>query len=344
MRLHITKLQAGDTIREHVFTPSGLHIVAPGTVVNDAHIGLLLRHQIEYVEVDDARPLAGKARTAPEPPFQKPYDEAVKGMKAMFDQAFQLGFVTPESIDQTYDPLIESMQEQTDVVNLLLTLNSNDDYTYEHCIQVGMLSFYIAKWLNHSDEEAYAIGKAGFLHDIGKSKIHRTILQKPGRLTEEEYNEIKKHTEYGYEIVMNSIQDRVAAYAALQHHERANGKGYPFGITYEWVHPVSKIVAVADIYSAMISSRVYKAKQDLFVVLKELYELSFTELDPLIAQTFIRRMIPNFIGKTAVLTNGQVGEIILNHTTELFKPLVRIRDDEFLDLARSDVEIEKIIN
>ncbi len=342
MRLHVTKLQAGDTLRQHVFSPNGLHIMAPGTVVTDVHINLLLRHQVEYVEILDARPHASHAGQLPEPAFQAQYDKAVSEMKSMFDQAFQYGFVAPESIDQTYDPLVESMQLETDVVGLLLTLNSKDDYTYEHCIQVGMLSFYIAKWLGHTDEEAYGIGKAGFLHDIGKSKIHRTILLKPSRLTDDEYEHIKRHTEYGYEIIMKSLNDRTAAYAALQHHERANGKGYPFGITYDWVQPASKIVAVADIYSAMISSRIYKEKQDLFVVLKELYDLSFSELDPTITQTFIRRMIPNFIGKEALLTNGEVGEIVMNHTTELFQPLVRI-GSEFLDLSRVDIEIERIL-
>ncbi|WP_309122390.1 HD-GYP domain-containing protein [Paenibacillus sp.] len=343
MRLHVTKLHAGDMLRQHVFAPTGLHIMAPGTVITDVHIALLLRHQIEYVEIMDARANDASSGHVPEPPFQAQYDKAVDRMKSMFDQAYHVGFVTPEEIDKSYDPLIESMQQETDIVGLLLTLNSKDDYTYEHCIQVGMLSYYIAKWLGHAEEEAYEIGKAGFLHDIGKSKIHRTILLKPSRLTDEEYAQIKKHTEYGYEIIMKSLNDRMAAYAALQHHERANGEGYPFGITYDWVQPASKIVAVADVYSAMISSRVYQQKQDLFVVLKELYALSFSELDPKIAQTFIRRMIPNFIGKEALLSNGRIGEIVMNHTTELFQPLVRI-GSEFLDLSRVDVEIEKIVS
>lgn len=342
MRLHVTKLQAGDTLRQHVFAPNGLHIMAPGTLVTDVHINLLLRHQIEYVEILDARPNAATAGQLPEPAFQAQYDKAVGQMKSMFDQAFQYGFVAPETIDQTYDPLVESMQLETDVVGLLLTLNSKDDYTYEHCIQVGMLSFYIAKWLGHTDEEAYDIGKAGFLHDIGKSKIHRTILLKPGRLTPEEYEEIKRHTEYGYEIIMNSLNDRTAAYAALQHHERANGKGYPFGITYDWVQPASKIVAVADIYSAMISSRVYREKQDLFVVLKEMHDLSFGELDPTITQTFIRRMIPNFIGKKAELSDGRIGEIVMNHSTDFFSPLINV-GGEFIDLAKSTLEIRHTI-
>lgn len=182
------------------------------------------------------------------------------------------------------------------------------------------------------------------LHDIGKSKIHRSILLKPGPLEEQEYDRIKKHTEYGYHMIMKSLNDRISAYAALQHHERADGSGYPFGITYEWVQPISKMIAVADIYSAMTSSRIYREKQDLFVVLKELYRMSFSGLDPAITQTFIRQMIPRFIGKRAVLSDGRVGEIVLNHPTELFKPLVRTGEGEFIDLAACDGEIEQIIS
>ena len=77
--------------------------------------------------------------------------------------------------------MIESFQEEKDVVSLLLSLNSKDDYTYQHSVQVGMLSYYIAKWMNKSEKEALHIGKAGYLHDIGKSKIHSDILHKPGK-------------------------------------------------------------------------------------------------------------------------------------------------------------------
>lgn len=344
MRLHITKVHTGAVLREHVFTPNGLPVLSAGIRLTTAHIGLLLRHQVEYVDVVPYSTDDAVSRQAPSPtPLREVYDQAVGRMKSLFDEAFRYGVLRTEQIDGTFDPFVVSIRKETDVVGLLLTLDSKDDYTYEHCVQVGMLSYYIAKWLNYSEPEAYAVGKAGFLHDIGKSKIHKTILLKPSRLTDDEYAEIKQHTVHGYDIILKSLNDREAAYAALQHHERASGKGYPFGITYEWVHPYSKIVAVADVYSAMISSRVYQEKQDLFVVLKELHELSYSELDPHIVQTFIRRMIPSFIGRQAALTDGRVGEIVLGHVAELFKPLVRI-GDEFVDLARADAEIERILS
>ncbi|MCI3919432.1 HD-GYP domain-containing protein [Paenibacillus sp. TRM 82003] len=348
VRTHITNLHTGEKFIEDVFTSFGLHVISAGTIVTDQSLSLLFRHQIEYVEIETSAVVSEPAFPEPigtklEPhPLQGAYDKTVTQMKRMFDRAFHEGNIVPEELEQSYNPLVESIQQERDVVGLLLSLNSNDDYTYEHCIQVGMLTYYLAKWMNYSDEEAYLYGRAGFLHDIGKSKIHRTILQKPGKLTDEEYAEIKKHTEYGYEIIMKSLDDRVAAYAALQHHERANGKGYPFGITYEWVHPACKIVAVADIYSAMTSSRTYQRKRDLFIVLKELHDMSFSELDPNVTQTFIRRMIPNFIGKRAQLSDGRIGEIVMNHSTDFFRPLIHV-DGEFVDLSKSTLEIQHTI-
>ncbi len=84
-------------------------------------------------------------------------------------------------IESAFNPMIESFQEEKDVVSLTAFFDSKDDYTYQHSVQVGMLSYYIAKWMNKSEKEALHIGKAGYFHDIGKSKIHPDILHKPGK-------------------------------------------------------------------------------------------------------------------------------------------------------------------
>lgn len=350
MLTHVTSLHNGEIIMEDVYTSFGLLIISAGTVVSDQSLSLLYRHQVEYVDVklpdgeadNDAtmlepQPAPGSGPPKPHP-LQDAYDRGVQDMKRLFEKAYRDGNIVPEELDNSYNPLVEAVNQERDVVGLLLSLDSEDDYTFEHCIQVGMLTYYLAKWMNYSEEEAYAFGRAGFLHDIGKSKIDRSILDKPSKLTEEEFAAIKKHTEYGYEIILKNLNDETAALAALQHHERANGTGYPHGITYDRVHPVGKMVAIADIYSAMISSRVYQRKRDLLAVLKKLYELSFSELDPNMTHTFIRRMIPNFIGKRAELSDGRIGEIVMNHHTELFQPLVRV-EDEFIDLSKSPLEI-----
>lgn len=215
---------------------------------------------------------------------------------------------------------------------MLLLLNTKDDYTYQHSVQVGMLSYYLATWLGYDEKQAVVIGQGGFLHDIGKCQIQDDILNKPERLSDDEFELIKQHTIFGYEIIKRSFGESIQATVALQHHERIDGNGYPHGINGEQIHPVAKIVAVADVYSAMISSRVYQEKRDLLYVLKELYRMSFNELDPFTTHTFIKHMIPNFIGKQVELQSGETGIIIMTHPSEFFRPLIQI-NGEFIDLS-----------
>lgn len=349
MRIRVIDLQAGDILIADAFNDNGLHILSSHTFINADDIALLNQHHIEYVEIqarhtDQAEPQIAVAteltdnmrKTLPT------YNEAVDGVREMFAQVLTEGKISEEQVQQSFDPLVENFQKEKDVVGLLVALNSKDDYTYQHSVQVGMLSHYIATWLNYSQEDILLAGKAGYLHDIGKAKIDESILKKPGRLSEEEYNLIKQHTLLGYEIIRRSMGEGVFALAALQHHERLDGKGYPQQLRETKIHPISKIVAVADVYSAMISTRVYRRKHNLLAVLKELYRMSFGELDPFIVNTFIKNMIPNFIGKKILLTSGETGTIVYNNPTDFFHPLIQI-GKQFIDLSKETVlEIEKI--
>ena len=348
MKIRIRDLEVGDRLTANVFNNYGLHVMSSGTVTTKEDIDKLYRHKIDYVDIEmrenfeiqhEADHSADKMLKIVQPK----YDDAVSGMKLMFEQVTQEGKFEESIVDQSFEPLLEHFEKERDVVSLLLSLTNNDDYTFQHCVQVGMISYYIAKWIELSEQEALLIGKAGYLHDIGKCQIDSAILSKPGPLTEEEFSIIKNHTTLGHSIIRKSFPHiGEISLVALQHHERLNGTGYPQGLTGGQIHLMSKIVAIADIYSAMISSRVYQKKRDLLVVLKELYRLSFSELEPAIVQTFIQRMIPNFIGKRLIMKSGEVGRIIMTNPTDPFRPLIRIGDN-FIDLSKeSKLEIETI--
>lgn len=347
MRIHVTEITDGDVLRDDVFNNFGLHILSSKTVLHHSEISKLLQHQIDYVDIfersnillnsrDDFDQLERTLESTVTPkwvPQVKPiYDDVVKNIQDLFHIAQTENKIDVEAAAATINPLLQNLHLERDVVSLLLLLNNQDSYTYQHSVQVGMLSYYIANWLGMSKEQAMKVGNAGFLHDIGKSKIDDSILNKPGKLTPDEFEEVKRHTKYGYEIIRNSTDDEEIALGALQHHERMDGSGYPEGIKDQDISKVGRIVAVADIYSAMISSRVYQQERDLLYVLKELYRLSFAELDPIITQTFIQHMIPNFIGKRVKLNDGRNGIIIMTHPTEFFSPLIQI-GTQFIDLT-----------
>ncbi|WP_307205754.1 HD-GYP domain-containing protein [Paenibacillus harenae] len=276
------------------------------------------------------------------PTVEPIYKNAVKSFENLFSKALNDGEVNDDEVNATLEPLLNNLQLERDVVSMLLLLNTSDDYTYQHSVQVGMLSYYLANWVGYNNTEAMQIGKAGFLHDIGNCRIELGILNKPTKLTKEEFDEVKKHTLYGHEIISKSFDEPYLAVSALQHHERVDGSGYPYGLTGPEIHPVAKIIAVVDIYSAMISERMYRHKRDLFDVLKELYQMSFTELDAFMTQTFIKHMIPNFIGKKVELVTGEIGIIVMTHPTEFFQPLIRI-GERFIDLTiERNYEIKQV--
>lgn len=339
MRVHITDLIDGDKLKNDVFNHYGLHVLSKGTTLNKQEISRLLQHQIDFVEIEDRAAVPNASRTLESTvspkwlPNVKPiYEHTIRSIETFFEKALNEGKIDDDEVSKAIDPLLNNLQLERDVVSMLLLLNTTDNYTYQHSVQVGMLSYYLATWMGYSPQDASLIGKAGFLHDIGKSKIDYEILNRPDKLTAEEFENVKLHTIYGYEIINNSMPDSIIALGALQHHERVNGSGYPHGLKGDAIHPIAKIIAVVDIYSAMISARVYQKERDLLFVLRELHRLSFEELDPTTTHMFIRHMIPNFIGKKVKLNNDKYGIIVMTHPTEFFRPLVRI-DDEFIDLT-----------
>ncbi|WP_212940912.1 HD-GYP domain-containing protein [Paenibacillus antibioticophila] len=347
MRVHIMDIQPGDQLEADVFNHFGVLILQKDQELSSSAIVKLMQHGIDYIDIrpHKVNVEVPKAELLP-PQVQKMkalFDGAIDGFESLFEDVITKGTFDNEQVDRTFDPIVNQLAAQKDVVSLLLLLNdNNNNYTYNHSLQVGMLSYYIAIWLGYPQEDAYLAGKAGYLIDIGKCKIPQDILHKPGKLTPEEFEEIKLHTTYGHEIILNSTGDELSALIALQHHEREDGSGYPKGLHGSEIHPFAKIAAVADVYSAMTSNRIYQSKKELLTVLRELNELSFGKLSPEPTQVLINHLIPNFIGKKVLLSSGEIGSIVMTNQSDFFRPLVKA-DSRFVDLSKMrDIAITEV--
>ena len=338
MQVHIADLKSGDIVSRDIFNAYGLFVLPAGTRLTESEIAKLFQHHIEYVDIEPRREYVPTALSL-RPMFEK----AVSGSESLFRGALEDGFVRQEQFDEVFWPLADKLPEERDVVSVLLLLNTEAEYTFNHAVRVGILAYYIAKWLDWSEEEALTVSKAGYLCDIGKCRIDPALLNKPEPLTEEELRMVRKYPIYGYEIVKRSFGNEIMAKAVLQHLERLDGSGHPYGIKGEDIHIAARILSVADVCSAMISTRTYREKRDLLNVLRVLHRMSFNELDPTVVHTFIRRLLPFFIGKTAVLSNGESGVIVMTNPTDFFRPLVRC-GDTFIDVSRrNDVEVVDIV-
>jgi len=176
------------------------------------------------------------------------------------------------------------------VTALSEAVDAKDRYTSGHSKRVADYAGKIAARMGKSKEEQEEIYRAGLLHDVGKIRIPAEIINKPGRLTDEEYNIIKIHPVTGYHILQGISEDSVIAIAAKYHHERYDGKGYPNGLSGENIPEVARILGVADAYDAMASNRSYRKSLPQEVVREEIEKGKCTQFDPQIADIMLQMM------------------------------------------------------
>lgn len=171
---------------------------------------------------------------------------------------------------------------------LVRTIDAKDRYTNGHSIRVARYSREIARRLNKSEKEQEEIYYAGLLHDVGKIRIPAAVINKPGKLTDEEYEMLKIHPVTSYHILKDIYDDKTIALGAKFHHERYDGKGYPNGLTGDNIPEIARIIGVADTYDAMTSNRSYRMSLSQQMVRSEIEKGKGTQFDPEIADIMLQ--------------------------------------------------------
>jgi HD-GYP domain-containing protein (c-di-GMP phosphodiesterase class II) len=303
-------------------------LLAQNSILNDHHLDLLHQHGIDLWR-EDTQLVTEFITEAAVSEVQLIYEKVHNGSEEL----------SKEVIQDKLMPRIQQLCINNNLTNVILEIRKKDNYTYRHCIGVAVISFLIGKWLGLKNEELNDLTIAGLMHDLGKTKIPDSILNKAGRLNADEYAEMKLHTHLGYEMIRN-LPDMTEqqALVALQHHEREDGSGYPFGVSSDKITHYSKIVAVADVFHTMISERVYKKPVPLYQVFQEIHERAFGLFDPIIVRCFITNVMNRMIGDSVLLSDGQVARIVMLHSDDLISPLVEVQG-HFYDLRQSELKI-----
>ncbi|KAA1180760.1 HD-GYP domain-containing protein [Paenibacillus sp. B2(2019)] len=319
----------GKQLIANLFNDKGVFVLPALTLLSAEHIRLINQHKItleshDVVQLDSAEF------------FQLAIDDCTAAIENIFEQLRhnKNKRIPMLEVRNEVIPFIQQVSEKNDFYGVLAALQSKDDYTYRHNVAVGILSTLLGKWLKLKPEDLSMLTIAATLHDIGKMRIPDELLTRPGPLTAEEYQLMKKHTTYGYEMIRDTIgTNHMQALVALQHHERMDGSGYPFGVLGNRITDFSKIVAVADVFHAMTSDRFYRKASPLYEVLLQMEENVFGKLDPYICRVFINKLMQSMIGNEVELTDGRTGKIIMILATDPLRPLVNI-DDDFIDLSK----------
>jgi putative nucleotidyltransferase with HDIG domain len=208
-----------------------------------------------------------------------------------------------------------------------------DDLTYAHCMNVALICHVFAGWMHFSPEDVEIATLSGMFHDIGKLAIPDHIIKKPDKLTDEEYSIIKQHTIEGYQILQNQDIDEHVKNAALMHHERCDGSGYPFGLTGNKIDKFAKLVSIADVYDAMTAARVYRGPLCPFSVIEIFEKEGLQRYESEYILCFLENVVMTYINNRVRLSNGLVGDIVFINRQQFSRPMVKC-GDEFFDLSK----------
>ncbi|SHH63938.1 HDIG domain-containing protein [Caloranaerobacter azorensis DSM 13643] len=323
---------------------TGNILLKSGTVLNKKNILHLKNMNINYLNVLEITGEIKEVNQDKQKSFIDKYDNlAKKTKKVLKDVKLGKKIIISEISDEVND-IIDEITSSNNILSRLRQIEESDDYTFQHSLTVCMLSIMLGKWLGYTWRELKQLALSGLFHDIGKLRVSRDIIEKPSRLNEMEFNIVKKHTIFGYNILMETVGiSQNTALGALQHHEREDGSGYPLRLKSDKIHEFGKIIAVCDIFNAMTSKRIYEDKKSPFKVAELISENRFGVLDARISTVFLDNISKFYVGNLVKLSNGVIGEIVYVNKNIPTRPVVRVEDD-FVDLMKlRDIEIIDII-
>ncbi len=275
--------------------------------------------------------------------FSKEFDSSVELFKT------ELNNMVVQNSDGIVDTMLEHVhtilgktRNPLHLLDMMQCIRGYDDMTYAHSMNVALICNVIGQWLHLTDSDLTTLTIAGLLHDIGKLKVPPDIIKKPGKLTDDEFKLIRMHPKYGYDILKPKNLDNRVKLAALQHHERYDGTGYPRKLPGNEVEYFSHIVAVADVYDAMTSDRCYRKGMCPFHVLEQL-ECDKDAYEPQVLYKFVSRTVEAYINTEVMLSTGEKGKVVLLNQNFLSRPTV-ITEDKTYDLSKNfDVQITTLL-
>ncbi|GAA0212189.1 HD-GYP domain-containing protein [Selenomonas dianae] len=337
-------------------------LVEGGTVLDRETIKLLKKKGIASVYVDedsiiaavqrektakaDAVPKSFVGKVAPAPErtvkldskYEENYHYVYTEMEKLFQQAAITGKLNMDILQPVMASgrLRELYKEGATAVSMIYTMNQEGDYNLHHCVHLAILSGLMAKWMGLSGIDRQNLVLAGLFLDIGKQFIDKELLEKKGRLTEEEFDILKNHVVDSFKVLeCSDLSGRTDLMnGIIQHHERCDGSGYPSGLDGDQISTYGKVLAVLDSYDAMASSRTYAEKRSPFEVFKILYaDVLDGKLDSEYAVLFMRKLNAALNGCWLRLSDGSAGRIVyIDQSRVTAMPVVQLVDGGFIDL------------
>jgi HD-GYP domain-containing protein (c-di-GMP phosphodiesterase class II) len=291
---------------------------------------------VQEVRENIERELTGIAAGQPQPIARVSFAEELTRAKHIKGQANRLvrtvmqdarlgKAIELDHVQPVVQNITESILRNPGALVGLLRIKSKDDYTFLHSVSVCTLLVAFCRSLNMESALIHQAGLGGLLHDTGKALVPDAVLNKPGRLTDEEFDIIKKHPKDGYDILLSTPEiGEIPLDITLHHHERRDGSGYPDKLAGDDISALAQMAAIVDVYDALTSDRSYHKSMSAADALRKIYEWSKFHFNPEYVQAFMRCVGIYPVGTLVLLESGRLGVVTEPHETNLLAPKVNV--------------------
>lgn len=270
------------------------------------------------------------------------YKEAIVVTKSLLNDVRAGKLINVSEIKSITKEITAQAIIRGNLLSSVTKLKDYDDYTFQHSLNVSIFAASLAAKLNKDKKFIENITLSALLHDVGKMFIPNEILNKPGKLTDEEFELMKKHVTYGYEYLLKVGMKESDIKICLEHHERADGSGYPNGLKDEEISIEGKIGAVVDIYDALTSQRIYKPKISPATALKMMMGWVDKHLNRKIFEFFVANTGIYPVGTLVLLNTNEIGIVAKVNYSKLTQPLVIIfKNSKGQDIPPLSVDLGK---
>lgn len=355
-------LQVGMIIDQAIVDRAGRILIARNTPMDTFHKDALLKMGIGGVYIregeEDEKKEESSNNVVVSPAVQKVIEkntvqdrakvnlsESVKarvaeGIQYLYNDTESAGFTS--TTKNITDDLMKAINNNDALAVDISALKVSDEYTFKHSVDVATMAMIVAKKHGMSESNVYEIGISGLLHDVGKSKIPNEILNKAGKLTDDEFAMMKQHSLFGYSILKEKDDlSNPIKMGVLQHHEKMNARGYPMGVGADSINIFARIISVADIYDALVTERPYKkpfSPRDAVEMIMSMTE----ELDIDVMRSFLESVILYPVGTDVELSTGELARVVENNPQYVLRPkVVGVQSGTTYDL--SDIKNASIV-
>ena len=278
--------------------------------------------------------------------FVATYNQAVLAVKNEYAKArFLRDSFDVENMQKIVAEKIKPLLSDSEAFWKLQFVRRTEDYLYHHSVDVSILAGLLGQWCGCVDGKVEKLIFGGLLHDLGKALVPLKVVNKPGELNAEEWNMVRRHPVRGYKFLRKNFDvPKEVLYCIVQHHERIDGCGYPLGISGGDIDFMGRVVAVADVFSAMTSPRCYGKQNTVFAAAAAIRSEIFGKLDPQICNVLLDKLRGKFRSSVLRLSNGRAAEVVYLNESDDESPLVQVESGEVVDLkVRLDLRILKVL-